>query len=89
MKLGQASAVISPEMGMCGGDAECSAFMTLGKSMAADMDRAAADSQARTTDVLDQNALVVRGGIATAKQLQEGTKEHLDVPGLIGFSVQF
>jgi RHS repeat-associated protein len=54
MKLGQASAVISPEMGMCGGDAECSAFMTLGKSLAADMDRAAADSQARTTDAQAQ-----------------------------------
>jgi hypothetical protein len=32
---------------------------------------------------------VVRGGIVTPKQLTHGTLEHLAVPGLFGFSVQY
>jgi hypothetical protein len=32
---------------------------------------------------------VVRGGVATVEQLMAGTAEHLAVPGLFGFSVQY
>ena len=35
---------------------------------------------------------IVRGGVATAKQLQTGTSKHVgmpDPPGLFGFSVQY
>jgi len=34
-------------------------------------------------------AYVVRGGIATVEQLTAGTAEHIAVPGLFGFSVQY
>lgn len=31
---------------------------------------------------------LVRGGVTTPQQLQNGTREHLQAPGIIGFSVQ-
>ena len=37
---------------------------------------------------LENGAWVVRGGLATAESLINGTAEHVDVPGLVGFSVQ-
>ena len=36
----------------------------------------------------EQDVFVVRGGIATPEQLQNGVAEHIAVPGLTGFSVQ-
>jgi hypothetical protein len=32
---------------------------------------------------------LVRGGVATPQQLQNGTREHIQAPGIIGFSVQY
>ena len=32
---------------------------------------------------------IVRGGVVTPQQLTNGVREHLAVPGLFGFSVQF
>lgn len=32
---------------------------------------------------------IVRGGVASPRQLAAGVREHLGVPGLVGFSVQY
>jgi hypothetical protein len=39
-------------------------------------------------DVLPNQAVVVRGGVASAQQLMNGCAEHIDHPGIYGFSVQ-
>jgi hypothetical protein len=38
--------------------------------------------------LLPDEAKVVRGGVATSTRLQKGVAEHIQVPGLTGFSVQ-
>lgn len=38
-------------------------------------------------DRLADRALVIRGGVATADRLRRGIAEHVQVPGLVGFSV--
>lgn len=45
--------------------------------------------QGEHTDVQSRRQWVVRGGIATPDRLIKGYGEHLAVPGLYGFSVQY
>ena len=37
---------------------------------------------------LPNDAMVVRGGVVTSEQLQNGCSEHAEAPGIYGFSVQ-
>ena len=40
------------------------------------------------SETFPSNTVIVRGGIATAAQLANGCGDHLDHPGIHGFSVQ-
>ncbi|HUG62787.1 MAG TPA: hypothetical protein VMP03_13130 [Methylomirabilota bacterium] len=45
-------------------------------------------AEATSSPQLEPN-WIVRGGVVTPQQLANGVREHLAVPGLAGFSVQF